>query len=259
MSILRDWVAAQTTELQTVDRQRIYLRNPLPPGDGICAVCRSSAGEDFELCYQCSQHRMAARDQLADVVAPVSYAIKRTQHAHSLAVYKATPHSDQAIRDLSSLGVLFIAYHWECLTRVLGGPLTHIVTVPSTRARLGPHPIDTAVADRIGLTPLKPVVNPAYTADDRGFHADRFALPPHSAAGGRVLLVDDTWTTGSRAQSLAYAVKGAGALGVAAVVLGRHVNPDYGPSKALVERLRAAPWFDLHHCVLDDLKGKSRN
>jgi hypothetical protein len=253
LSIRRDWVAAQAAELQTIDRQRIYLRNLLPPGDGVCTVCRSSAGEGFDLCYQCSQHRMAARGNLADVVAPISYAIKRAQHAHNLIAYKATS-SGQAIRDLSSLGVLFIAYHWECLTRPLGGPFTHIVTVPSTRGRVGPHPIDTAVAARIGLPALTPATNPAYPADDRNFHPDRFTLPADSAAGARVLLVDDTWTTGSRAQSLAYALKAAGAAGVAAVILGRHVNPDYGPSKTLVDRLRAAPWFDLRHCVLDDLK-----
>ncbi|BCY10909.1 hypothetical protein [Actinoplanes sp. L3-i22] len=251
MPTLREWTAAQTAEVDLVQRQSTYLRNPLPPGAGICTVCRSSASEGFQLCYQCDQHRMEARGQLADVVAPISYAIKHTQHAHNLAVYKAAPPSVQAKRSLSSLAIIFIAYHWECLTAALGGPFTHMVTVPSTRARAGVHPLNSIVASRLWLPALNPQANPRYPAEDRRFHTDRFILPPGGAAGARVMLIDDTWTTGSRTQSLAFALKAAGATAVAAILLGRHVNPDYGPSKALVDRLRTGPDFDYRRCAFE--------
>ena len=42
--------------------------------------------------------------------------------------------------------------------------------------------------------------------------------------GARVLLIDDTWTTGSSAQSAAMALRSAGADAVVTVVLGRHVG-----------------------------------
>jgi predicted amidophosphoribosyltransferase len=252
LSTISEWAAAQVHELEAVERQRNYLRNPLPPGDGICAVCRSTAGDGFTLCYQCSQHHSAAGEQLADIVAPISYSIKGGQHAWHLIVYKADQPSAPARYNLSALGIMYLAHHWDCLTTVLGGPFTHIVTVPSTRGRQGPHPIDSAITNRIALTVLRPVANPAYTAEDRDFHEDRFYLPPNSAAGGRVLLVDDTWTTGGRIQSLAFRLKSVGALAVAVVVLGRHVNPGYGPSKPLVERLRTGQEFDLNRCVVDD-------
>jgi len=42
--------------------------------------------------------------------------------------------------------------------------------------------------------------------------------------GARVLLIDDTWTTGSSAQSAAMALRAGGARSVVTVVLGRHVS-----------------------------------
>jgi hypoxanthine-guanine phosphoribosyltransferase len=58
-------------------------------------------------------------------------------------------------------------------------------------------------------------------------------LPDHSQPV-RALVIDDTWTTGARAQSVAYALKTAVAKAVAIVVLGRHVNPDHPPSARLL-------------------------
>lgn len=252
MSTFRHWATTQHAEMQVVERQRNYLRNPLPPGDGICAVCRSTAGNGFELCYQCGQHRSASGGVQADIVAPIAYSVARYQHDHNLIVYKSAQPSAVAMGNLSSLTVLYLAYHWDCFSAALGGTFTHIVTVPSTRGRQGEHPLETIVARRMPLPVLRPVSNPAYGAEDRSFHADRFYLPQGSAAGGRLLLLDDTWTTGGRVQSLAFALKAAGAIAVAAVVIGRRVNPDYAPSKPLIDRLRTAPEFDLTHCALDD-------
>jgi hypothetical protein len=253
LSTLREWALAQTAELDTVRRQSTFLRNPLPAGDGVCAVCRGSASPGYRICYQCEQHRMIARSGLADVVAPISYAVKGSQHAHNLAVYKATPPSVQAQRNLSSLAILHTAFHWGCYAAALGGPLTHVATVPSTRARQGTHPIDSVVAARLSLPRIDATANPRYPSDDRSFHPDRFMVRmPSFGQQVRILLIDDTWTTGSRIQSLAYALKQAGAAAVAAVLLGRHVNPNYDGSKALVGALRTGPGFDLGKCVVDD-------
>ncbi|MER7002678.1 hypothetical protein ABT297_06475 [Dactylosporangium sp. NPDC000555] len=69
--------------------QRNFLRNPLPLGAGICAVCRGPVEPRFEFCYPCRQHRYASGGRLADVVVPIAYAVKNGQHAHNLAAYKA--------------------------------------------------------------------------------------------------------------------------------------------------------------------------
>ncbi|GAA0950941.1 hypothetical protein GCM10009560_71070 [Nonomuraea longicatena] len=60
--------------------------------------------------------------------------------------------------------------------------------------------------------------------------------------GAGVLLLDDTWTTGARVQSAAYALKQAGAHRVAAVVLGRHANPGYAGWKPILDVVKAQPY-----------------
>lgn len=240
--------------LAAVEPQRIYLRNPLPPGDGICEVCRSVTTAGYPLCYPCSQHRAASGGRLADVVAPVAYSIRGEQHAHNLIVYKADRPSNQARYHIASLGALFLIDHWTCLTGAIGSPLTHVATVPSTKGRSGPHPLELILSRRTRLPAIDATANPAYSSEDRDFRPDRFTIN-HPIPGSRVLLLDDTWTTGSRIQSLAYALKTAGATAVAAVVLGRHIRPTYEPAKPLLDRLRDAPWFALDRCAIDDLPG----
>jgi hypothetical protein len=242
-----DRAAGPSPAERAVELQRIFLRNPLPAGPGICCVCRGCVDPRFQRCYQCSQHRLAAGARTADVVVPVAYAVKGGQHAHNLTVYKAAPPSPRAQFSLSALGLAFLGRHWRCLSAA-GGRLTHVATVPSTRDRQGPHPIEVIVGRRVGLPLLRFTANAGYPSSDRDFHRDRFRPISGSAAGCRVLLLDDTWTTGGRLQSMAFALKDAGAVSVAAVVLGRHVNPAYGPSAAVLELLRAAPWFDMETC-----------
>ncbi len=46
----------------------------------------------------------------------------------------------------------------------------------------------------------------------------------------KVLLVDDVYTTGARAQSAAWALQAAGASEVSLVVLARRLNPSFAPA-----------------------------
>lgn len=69
-------------------------------------------------------------------------------------------------------------------------------------------------------------------------------FPPGLADAGQitrtdVLLVDDTWVSGSSAQTAVAALKAAGARRVALVVLGRHVDPADPRSAEFLRRLRA--------------------
>ncbi|MBO4140210.1 hypothetical protein J5U46_08650 [Micromonospora tulbaghiae] len=74
---------------------------------------------------------------------------------------------------------------------------------------------------------------------------------PTSLEPVHVLILEDTWTTGARTQSLAHALKVAGATTVAAVVLGRHVDPNYAPARQLLNTI-ASPVFDTTRCAAED-------
>jgi adenine/guanine phosphoribosyltransferase-like PRPP-binding protein len=81
------------------------------------------------------------------------------------------------------------------------------------------------------------------------FSAERFAAT-RSLSGEPVLLLDDTWTTGASAQSAAATLKKAGSGPIAAVVIGRHLNRDWGDND---RRLRALggrfDWSRCPYCV----------
>ena len=66
--------------------------------------------------------------------------------------------------------------------------------------------------------------------------------------GESVLLIDDTWTTGASVESAAHVLKAAGAERVGAVVIGRHVHPDFGTN---AERLKALPRFSWDVCAFE--------
>jgi adenine/guanine phosphoribosyltransferase-like PRPP-binding protein len=75
---------------------------------------------------------------------------------------------------------------------------------------------------------------------------------PRDSAPVHALVLDDTWTTGARAQSLAYALKKAGAASVAVVVLGRHIRPEHEPSRQLLRTIKD-PLFDIATCAVESM------
>src|SRR5438309_1802020 len=66
--------------------------------------------------------------------------------------------------------------------------------------------------------------------------------------GEAVLLVDDTWTTGANLQSAAAALKVAGAGPVAAIVIGRHLNREWGNNDQRIRALERP--FEWQKCAL---------
>ncbi|WFE25846.1 phosphoribosyltransferase [Solwaraspora sp. WMMD791] len=186
---------------------------------------------------------------------PISYSPRSSQHHHNLRTYKdAMTSSRQARWNLLALLLLFLNDHLDCIAARVGAAPTHLAAVPSTRGRTGLHPLAALVGDRLDRPWISSTVNPRYSQGDREFHSDWFTPnllnlrhPMH------VLILEDTWTTGARAQSLAHALKTSGADTVATVVLGRHVGlgSNYAPAKRLLTAI-ASPVFDTTRCILDE-------
>jgi hypothetical protein len=132
---------------------------------------------------------------------PIAYGIKGEQHYQNLIAYKATPPAPSAQTRLRDLALLFLRSHWRCLAASAGGPITQLVVVPSTSGRTGQHPLASLLVPRIPLPLVNVVPDLTYPASDRTFRRDRFQVPAPPTASqrlDRVLLVDDTWTTGAR-------------------------------------------------------------
>lgn len=205
----------------------------------------------YAYCYPCQEHQTASDGLLADVVVPISYSPRTWQHHHHLRSYKATPPSRQARWNLLALLLLFYRDHLDCVARRIDGAPTHTVVVPSTSGRPGRHALQDLIGDRLGLPWLSAQPHPGYGSEERRFHADWFTVRPIDCSRPvRPLILDDTWTTGSRAQSLAHALKRAGADSVAVVVLGRHIRPEHQASRPLLSAI-AEPIFDPSRCAVE--------
>ncbi|WP_449060488.1 hypothetical protein [Planomonospora algeriensis] len=187
------------------------------------------------------------------MVAPISYSIRKQQHNHALYAYKGSFDAPEARANLLALLLVFLRDHLPCLLDAAGtSSLTHAAVVPSTRRRPGEHPLKRLAGSHITLPWVDLVADPRHPAELREFRTDRFNAPPVDAPGGSlrgagVLLLDDTWTTGSRVQSAAYTLKNAGAAKVVTVVLGRHINPDWKPWQPLLRSIDEHP-FHLGTC-----------
>jgi len=205
----------------------------------------------YALCAPCQSHRDLSGGVLADLVVPVSYSPRTGQHHHNLRSYKASPPSLRAKWNVLALLLLFLRDHLDCINTRAGGRRTHLVTVPSTRGIPGPHPLALLIGDRLGLPRLGARVNATHEAGNRQFRPEWFEVEPlPTERPVHALVLDDTWTTGAHAQSLAHRLKASGAASVAVVALGRHVRPEHEPSRQLLNAIKE-PIFDLSTCAAE--------
>ena len=85
-------------------------------------------------------------------------------------------------------------------------------------------------------------------ACDRAISAAKFVLRPTVRLDGHhVLVLDDSWTTGSNAQSAALALRRAGASAVSVLVVGRWLSPRFGRTADFVAA-RLAGGYDPYTC-----------
>lgn len=216
----------------------------------MCRTCRGPVGDDYTYCRPCFTHRRTLGRCVADLVVPISYAVRDQQHAHNLRMYKAQhPDSGRAQVDLLALMHCFLAGHARCLFGAGTRPAA-VAIIPSTKGRPGTHPLSRISAGLLSLPSAELIPNKAISGDCRDARRDWFTLKPTALTRrkGAVLILDDTWTTGSRVQSASYTLKQAGYAPVTALVLGRWLNPGWHETPRLLSRLDSAP-FRLDDCA----------
>jgi predicted amidophosphoribosyltransferase len=217
------------------------------PGPGVCEVCFTFT-EGHERCFVCGRQNSAL-----DAVAPISYSVAGGQLHHALAGYKRLEGEVARRLQVEVAAVLwrFLADHEACIARGAAATTFDVVTtVPSSsRERDENHPLRRIVGELARPTRdryERLLTRSSVEVPERAFDARKYQVT-RTLSGESVLLVDDTWTTGSGAQSAAAALRDAGAGPVAAVVIGRHVKRDWRENES---RLRALTRpFDWSSCA----------
>jgi predicted amidophosphoribosyltransferase len=214
-----------------VSRAGGYLRNPVREDRVTCAVCATPV-DGYERCFQCSH----GHSGLADAVAFSTYAVAGQQSGYVMRGYKARPPLEEHRTIVTLLILLALSIHAECPGRLAGAPVTHWATVPSLPAKPGEHPLHEIVSN-LAAGSEAPLGAAAKAQFPRDVNAQHFStsvrLPPDS----HVLLIDDTWVRGGRAQSAALALRTAGAAHVSALVVARWIKEDFGDNAKFLSRL----------------------
>ena len=217
-------------------------------GPDVCGTCFNfTAG--YSRCYAC-----AHGEPVLDALVPISYSVAREQLHHALASYKRLD-GDVAGRLQAILAAIlwrFLAEHEPCVARAANAERFELITtVPSgDRERDDCHPLRRIVGELVGPTRHRHhriLRRTGTEAPARTFSAARFEATTQLQCQS-VLLIDDTWTTGSSAQSAAAALKAAGAGRIAAVVIGRHLNRDWHENDRRIRGI-ARP-FAWNECAL---------
>lgn len=227
---------------------------PVPyAGEGVCERCHNRPNPGFRICYSCDDvDRQVSRP--CELIVPVSLYEIPSQLHHYLRHYKSgrlPQRDDEFSLKVISLLCHFIGRHRRCIEMEAGGGWDLITTVPSTSGRYGEHPLVSALrrVPRIFSTYERllepgPVKVGHRVASDRGF------VPVRALSSRRVLLVDDTFTSGARAQSAASALNLAGAVVVAIVPVGRVIDPSWEPTREWWEHQKRQR-YNFGSCCLE--------
>lgn len=231
---------------------------PVPPhGDGICDVCHGCPKPGWRRCWSCSQS-IGSVSRPIELVVPISLYRVGEQLWEGLRGYKYGWHAHVRERHLLRIAATlhrFMRDHAQCVHDAAGDDWDVVTVVPSKRGRED-HPFERAVQLGRDLRRLyRPLLAARHTDQiDRVYGSDDAFAAIEDVGGQRVLLLDDTFTSGATFQSAASALSLAGANVVAGVVIGRVIttnDPRYPFRDEYWERQRRIP-FSFDVCCLED-------
>jgi hypothetical protein len=234
----------------------LSIYTPVLPADlGVCEICHGAPGEGFHRCSSCVQTMRHVSRPVRRVV-PISLYQTPGQLWKVLRDYKdgltVIQRRKFTLQVAATIG-RFLVNHQRGIGGSVQEPWGLIVTVPSSKERAGTHPLRLAIdmlpaqfSDRAADVLRRGTVQVDHRrADDLGFLVDA------DVGGARILLLDDTLTTGARVQSAASALQLAGGQVVGAVVVGRVIRPEWSKESAALWSAARSRRFSFDTCCLE--------
>lgn len=235
---IRDWVAEIEPLMKPVEHHS---------SDRSCDVCHGFRDDGGAICSSCRLTTRQVTNPIMTVV-PIATTAWDTQLHTILRRYKSdyTRHPDRQLMRirLAAAVTWFLRQHRTCI-----GEWNAIAVVPSS-VRTPPHPLSTVIdiSSYLRGQQIAPLVLGAdpprkRRASNHGYETTQ------DVTDMRILLLDDTFTSGASVQSAATTLTSAGAVVVCAVVIGRFVNPEWADNEPLWEEL-AQRHFDWNTCCI---------
>jgi predicted amidophosphoribosyltransferase len=224
-----------------------------PSVEGTCLVCHGAIGtrrdgRPFDRCRNCRGYRTS----LAGLV-PIVYSMAGGLES-LLHQYKDWgPECAWMARPLASLLHQFLSAHLPCIEGRYGACDVAAIVPGANSSRPFDHL--TKVIDRVDRWPV--VWDPGLLRKVGSDRPTRGTVDPrcYKVADGRavtgttIILVDDTWTSGSSLVSAASRLMADGAASVIGLTIGRQLRGDYGTTNDVVAAVGART-FDNRTCVL---------
>lgn len=210
-------------------------------------------GGTWPTCWACRTY-----GDVVDTYVPITYSLDAGLES-MLHRYK-----DRAVdwlrMPLASLVTVFASEHAACIDADARG-IDIAITMPSNdRDRSFDH-LDRLLRGVVVNDPVLGLFNWSSDVVARDHSIERprrgqlrpeaYAVTHGVVSDAAVLVLDDTWTSGSSAASVAAALKGEGARHVTILTLGRQLNRenDYGSTDAIYQDRSVVPW-SRESCIL---------
>jgi hypothetical protein len=218
-----------------IDHAGGYLRNVVwgPPTCPHCAGIPGNSG--FSTCYACDGY-IARTGQLSDRRGFVTYALAGAQSGANMYRYKDDVAPPAATRMMTLLLAATLTKHLDCAAHPELGPVTAWTTVPSLSGRPN-HPLPALAAPFLRTLSWVALRATADAKKSRDLRLENFLTTNEgqSPAGQHVLLLDDTWVTGSNPESAAGALKRDGATAVTSLVIARWLDVGRGATSGFIK------------------------
>ena len=227
-----------------------FLTNAVYLPKQTCRRCKGTvvlgAGDVCERC------RSYAGANTADLVGSLIYACSGADSGRLMRGYKGGGTS----QDLDSILLLILLglSHNGCARKAVGSAFTHWASVPSLQHFDYEHPLHRIVHQMPGL----PAVQVDVRASDAGKAADHtearrlnaghYDVAKALPAGAHVLVIEDTWVSGGHAQSVAAALKNAGAAKVSILAIARWLDMDDPRTRRIYHDVLAPRPYDTTLC-----------
>lgn len=230
-----------------------YLTNTRR-GPGFCTRCCGPKPDNpHSTCFSCGME-WGSRDPVRGIF-PLVYGGYNDQSRRLFYGYKSElivsgASNASLIRtelelNIAMLLVVGLEIHRGCIEE-RSAELTSIAAVPSSNGRDSLDRIVTAVAQTVDL-PLLRISYSGPKGGRRAFKPEWYAAE-RPTVGEHVLVVDDTWVSGSRPRSVAAAVTTAGAELVSVLTGARWLKDTWGPSRPFFDDSERQPPFDPLIC-----------
>ena len=206
---------------------------------GVCRYCHSACDAEYQQCFACLE---AVRSVGAVEILPISMSVDGDLLHRHLRGYKDDRSAEVRARmslRLAALVSVFMEHHRRCV-----GEFDSVVTVPSP-GRVAVEAVVRRVRSLVGE--YRPALRATRAGSKNELRTDRFEVV-RGVAGERVLVLDDTFTRGPTLFSAVGAFREAGAVVVGPLIIGRHLQPGWAPSRDLLAWLRGRRWDERRCC-----------